>query len=211
MWGEPQAGLRVRAVVSCPQALLSHWPPLFSTFSQAAVSWPSSWKGKTRWRCCSGLTRLPCVVFYFLASVILPREDSDWTSKFLSLVLGPITTAGWLTDQDGPGLTHMPPLWPRVVLSSRKALPTLTGQERSKAMIVHLQDQESFPKATRTCHRAQKGKVESNEVNLLLQLCWVCKTLLHRNASDMIAMEGLRGLKEEGKLGDLWLSSVLYF
>ena len=45
----------------------------------------------------------------------------------------------------------------------------------------------------------RRGKVENNEVNLFLQLCWVCKRLLHRNASDMIAMEGLRGLKERGQ------------
>lgn len=68
-------------------------------------------------------------------------------------------------------------------------------------MTVHVQGQESFSKATRTGQRAQKGKVESNEVNLLLQLCWVCRSFLHRNASDTIAMEGLRGLKKRGQAG----------
>ena len=46
VWGAWQAGLGVRAVVSCPQGLLSHWPPLLSAFSQAAVSQPSSLKGR---------------------------------------------------------------------------------------------------------------------------------------------------------------------
>ena len=46
VWGALQAGPGVRAVVSCPQGLLCHWPPLLSAFSQAAVSQPSSLKGR---------------------------------------------------------------------------------------------------------------------------------------------------------------------
>lgn len=159
MWGEPQAGLRVRAVVSCPQALLSHWPPLFPTFSQAAVSQALLMKREDKMTLLLWADTAALCGLYFLASVILPRGGfwldlqvpitSSWTNHHCWLVDGP----GWARPDSH---AH---LWPRELcwIPERHCQHSQARKE-AKAMIVHLQDQESFPKATKTCHRAQKGE-----------------------------------------------------
>ena len=143
--------------------------------------------------------QLPCGGFNLS---FFSGEDSDWTSKLLSLVLGPIAIAGRLPDQGGPGLTHLPTSGPGSCAEFQKGIAnTRRTWKKEKIWLSTYRGRKASPKPQGLAIGHRRGKVGSNEMNLLLQLCWVCRRFLHRNASDMIAMEGLSGLKKRGQAG----------
>ena len=115
-----------------------------------------------RRHCCSRLTQLPLVVFTSQHPSFISGEDADWASKLPPLLLGPITFAGWMRYQDGPGLTHMPTSGPGSCAEFQKGIAnTCWTGKKQKVRVVHLQGQESLPRAEGTCRRAHQRQQRS--------------------------------------------------